>query len=76
MSVQSLPCPVLYDNQSQPEQMGFASYSRRTTGKGILVGCASMVCYLYTPTLAHGIVVKVDIGAFVEAVMRGIVGRW
>lgn len=46
------------------------------TGKGILVGCARMVRYFYAPTLAHGIVVKVDIGAFVEAMMWGLLGRW
>jgi hypothetical protein len=47
-----------------------------TAGEGILVGCASMVRYLYAPTLAHGIMVEVDIGAFVETVMRGLLGRW
>ena len=46
------------------------------TGKGILVGCARMVRYFYAPALAHGIVVKVDIGAFVEAMMWGLLGRW
>jgi hypothetical protein len=35
-----------------------------------------MVSYLYAPTLAHRVVIEVDIGAFVEAVMRGILGRW
>jgi hypothetical protein len=45
------------------------------TGKGILVGCARMVCYFYAPTLAHGVVIEVDIGAFIEAMMRGILGR-
>jgi hypothetical protein len=47
-----------------------------TTGEGVLVGCASMVRYFYASALAHGVMVEVDIGAFVEAVMRGLLGRW
>ena len=31
-----------------------------------------MVGYFYAPALAHGVVVEVDIGALVEAVMRGM----
>lgn len=34
-----------------------------------------MVGNLDATALAHGIVVEVDIGAFVEAVMRGSLGR-
>lgn len=34
-----------------------------------------MVCYLDAPTLAHGIVVEIDIGALVEAVVRGVLCR-
>ena len=35
-----------------------------------------MVCYLYAPALAHRVVVEVDIGAFVEAVVWGcLAGR-
>jgi hypothetical protein len=33
-----------------------------------------MVCYLYAARLSDGIVVEVDIGAFVEAVVRGSLG--
>lgn len=34
---------------------------RLTTSKGILVRCTSIVRNLYTPILAHRVVVKVDI---------------
>ena len=34
-----------------------------------------MVCYLDAPTLAHGIVVEIDIGTLVEAVVRGVLCR-
>lgn len=34
-----------------------------------------MICDLYSPALLHGIVIEVDIAAFVEAVVRGPV-RW
>lgn len=34
-----------------------------------------MVRYLYAASLLHGVVVEVDIAAFVEAVVRGLVGR-
>jgi hypothetical protein len=34
-----------------------------------------MVRYFYAPTLAHRVVVEVDIGAFVEAMMRRVMGR-
>lgn len=34
-----------------------------------------MIRYLYTTTLAHGIMVEVDIRAFVEAMVRGVLGR-
>tara|TARA_R110002003_G_scaffold196_1_gene15254 strand:- start:1408 stop:1662 length:255 start_codon:yes stop_codon:yes gene_type:complete len=46
-----------------------------TTSKGVLLRCASMVRYLYAPGLPDRIVVEVDIGAFVEAVMWGLLGR-
>jgi hypothetical protein len=34
-----------------------------------------MVRYFYAPALAHRVVVEVDIGAFVEAMMRGVLRR-
>lgn len=34
-----------------------------------------MVRYLYAALLLHGVVVEVDIGAFIEAVVRGLVRR-
>lgn len=50
--------------------------SEHTTGKGILIRRACMVRNLYAPALAHRVVVEIDIGAFVEAVMRGSLARW
>jgi hypothetical protein len=47
-----------------------------TASKGILIWCASVVCYLYPAALPYGIVVEVDIGAFVEAVVRGLLVWW
>lgn len=35
-----------------------------------------MVCDFYAPALAHRVVVEIDIGAFVEAVVRGDLARW
>jgi hypothetical protein len=35
-----------------------------------------MVCYLYSAALLYRVVVEVDIGAFVEAMVRGLVGWW
>lgn len=76
MSARSSPCPVLEDGRGQRvHARRVALWRGLTAGKGILVRCACIVRYLYTPTLAHGIVVKIDIGAFVEAVMRGRVSR-
>lgn len=34
-----------------------------------------MIGYFYAAALAHGVVVEVDIGAFVESVMRGMLRR-
>ena len=34
-----------------------------------------MIGYFYAATLAHGVVVEVDIGAFVESVVRGMLRR-
>lgn len=52
--------------------MGMASL---TAVKSVLVWCAGMIGYLYAAFLLHGIVVQVDIASFVEAVVRGCVGR-
>lgn len=41
-----------------------------------MVGRAGRVGDLYAAALAYGIVVEVDIGAFVEAVVRGLLGWW
>jgi hypothetical protein len=35
-----------------------------------------MVRYLYSAALLYRVVVEVDIGAFVEAMVRGLVGWW
>jgi hypothetical protein len=35
-----------------------------------------VVRYFYAPALAHRVVVEIDIGAFVEAMMWGNLGRW
>lgn len=48
---------------------------RLTTGKGILGWSSWIVCNLYTSSLTHGVVIEVDIGALVEAVVRGLLGR-
>lgn len=50
---------------------GSVQPSRLTTCKRVLIWGARMVCYFYTPGLAHGVMVEVDIRALVEAVMRG-----
>ena len=34
-----------------------------------------MVCDFYAPALAHRVVVEIDIGAFVEAVVWRVLGR-
>jgi hypothetical protein len=47
-----------------------------TASKGILIWRARMVCYLYPAALPYGIVVEVDIGAFVEAMVRRLLGWW
>jgi hypothetical protein len=43
-----------------------------TASKGILLWRAGVVGNLYAPALSYGIVVQVDIGALVEAVVRGL----
>jgi hypothetical protein len=35
-----------------------------------------MIRDFYTPTLVHGIMIEVDIGAFVETVVWGFVRGW
>jgi hypothetical protein len=35
-----------------------------------------MVRYLYSAALLYRVVVEVDVGAFVEAMVRGLVGWW
>jgi hypothetical protein len=48
----------------------------RTASKSILVRRASMIGYFDATSLPYWIVVEVDIGAFVEAVVRGLLGWW
>ena len=47
--------------------------ARLTARKSILLRCSGMVGDFYAATLLQGVVVEVDIGAFVEAVVRGFV---
>ena len=56
--------------------MRMSVWWKLTTSKGILIRCASMVRYFNTATLPYGVMVEVDIGAFVEAVVRGFLSRW
>lgn len=42
-----------------------------TASKGILVGGSSMISNFYPSLLLNRIVVEIDVGAFVEAVVRG-----
>jgi hypothetical protein len=48
---------------------------KHTASKGILVWCARVVCNFNATRLPYGVMVEVDIGAFVEAVVRGLLGR-
>jgi hypothetical protein len=50
--------------------------ARLTARKGVLFGCASMICYLYPSSLLQRIVVQVYIGRLVEAVVRGFGRGW
>lgn len=51
-------------------------YSVKLASKCILFWSTRVVCYLNATRAAYGVVVEVDIGAFVEAVVRGLlVGR-
>jgi hypothetical protein len=47
-----------------------------TASKGVLVRRASMVGYFDAAALPYWVVVEVDIGAFVEAVVRGSLAWW
>ena len=47
---------------------------RLTASKGILVWGSGVVCNLHAPSLAHGVVVEIDIGALIKSVVRGLVG--
>jgi hypothetical protein len=47
-----------------------------TARKRILLWCSRMVGDFNAAALLHGVVVEVDIGAFVEAVVRGFDGWW
>jgi hypothetical protein len=59
---------TLHDSQSQC--LGWQEWvEERTASKGILVRRARMVCYLDTTRLPYGVVVEVDIGALVEAMV-------
>lgn len=51
-----------------------ASRRRLTASECILARCSRVVRDLYASTLAHRVVIKVDVGALIEAVMRGLVG--
>lgn len=68
-------CVQLY---TQPRSVNELEMCLRilTSSKGILVWCAGVVGYLYATTLPYGIVVQVDIGAFVEAVVWRLLGWW
>ena len=56
--------------------MHTVSFQGLTTGKSILIWRASMVGYLDPASLLYGVVIEVDIGAFVEPVMRGFLVWW
>lgn len=43
-----------------------------TASKSILLWCTGMIRDLYTASLAHGVVVEIDVGALVEAMMWGV----
>jgi hypothetical protein len=47
-----------------------------TTSKCILGWRSSIVGNLDPPTLAHGVVVEIDIGALIKSVVRGLLGWW
>jgi hypothetical protein len=49
---------------------------RLTARKCVLLWCSRMVGDFNAATLLHRVVVEVDIGAFVEAVVRGFDGGW
>jgi hypothetical protein len=46
-----------------------------TASKSVLIRSAGLVGNLYAPSLAHRTVVKIDIGALVEAVMQRLTDR-
>lgn len=56
--------------------LGYCVSRRLTTSKGILIRSTGVVRYLDAARLPNGIVVEVDIGALIEAMMRGSLGRW
>lgn len=49
--------------------------SVQLTSECILGWGSGIVGNFYASSLAHGVVIKIDIGALVEAVMRGLL-RW
>jgi hypothetical protein len=49
---------------------------RHTASKGVLVRRARVIGYFDAAALPYRVVVEVDIGAFVEAVVRGPLAWW
>lgn len=54
----------------------FNLYRVQLASKGILVGSARVVGDFYPASLVHRVVVEVDIGAFVEAMVWRDLGGW
>lgn len=73
MCVQRGQCQAL---QTAEVSEGYCAWylGTLTASKGILLWRAGVVGNLYTPALSYGVVVQVDIGALVEAVVRGLLG--
>lgn len=55
--------------------VGARRTGRLTASKGVLVRGARVVCNFYATRLADGVVVEVDIGALVEAVVGWLLRR-
>lgn len=56
--------------------MAHSTRRELTASKSILSRRACIVGYLYPSALAHGIVVEIDIRAFVEAMVQRVLSRW